>query len=103
MITGEKSVWIGAPGEATVLDVLTAFIGRFPETRPVIFDEQGSLRADFPLFVDGRNPRLLPGSIHRPIQPGQVLSLFSPVSSGRMSVESLRGAAAGKRDGANES
>jgi|SRR3990172_7151800 len=55
-----------------------------------LLDSNGDLRQDVPVYVDGRNPRLMPAGIDAPLKPDSVVSFFSPISSGRMNVEVLR-------------
>lgn len=62
-----------------------------------LLDEDHELRKDLPVYVDGRNPRLLKDGIDTPLARDAVVSFFSPISSGRMNVEVLREPAAGKR------
>jgi hypothetical protein len=55
-----------------------------------LFNKHGEVHAYIPLYVNGRNPRLLENSLNTTLQPDDLLSLFSPISSGRMNVEVLR-------------
>lgn len=63
---------------------------KYPETAFYLLDENGELRQDVPVYVDGRNPRLSPLGIDTPLKPDSVVSFFSPISSGRMNVDVLR-------------
>jgi molybdopterin synthase sulfur carrier subunit len=98
LITGKKTVLVELPSGATVRELLEEIIRQFPAMQPELMEDDSSLRKDLPLFVNGRNPRLLPDSIESPLQPGDIVSLFSPVSSGRMSVGALRQHASGKKE-----
>jgi len=70
---------------------LVAFlIERFPDAKYHLLDSNDNLRPDVPVYVDGRNPRLLTGGIDSPLKPDSVVSFFSPIASGRMNVEVLR-------------
>jgi len=70
---------------------LTAYlIEQFPEAKPHLLDSNDNLRQDVPVYVDGRNPRLLTAGIDTPLNPDSIVSFFSPISSGRMNVEVLR-------------
>ncbi|MFT3893009.1 MAG: hypothetical protein QM730_15370 [Anaerolineales bacterium] len=53
-------------------------------------DDRGQLRQDVPVYVDGRNPRLLKDGIDTALQPESVVSFFSPIASGKINVEVLR-------------
>lgn len=74
----------------TFRKLIAFLVGRFPETKPHFLDSDNELRQDMPVYVDGRNPRLSPLGIDTPLNPGSVVSFFSPISSGRMNVEVLR-------------
>jgi len=63
-----------------------------------LLDERGDLRPDVPVYVDGRNPRLMKDGIDALLQPDSIVSFFSPISSGRMNVEVLREPSFGKRE-----
>jgi molybdopterin converting factor small subunit len=62
---------------------------RFPQIHPYLFDAINDLRQDVPIFVNGRNPRL-DGALDTLLHPDDVISLFSPISSGKINVEVLR-------------
>jgi hypothetical protein len=76
------------------LDTLRKFVAflvaKYPDAKFHLLDEQGNLRPDVPIYVDGRNPRLTQGGIDAPLKPNSIISFFSPISSGRMNVEVLR-------------
>jgi hypothetical protein len=90
LVTGVKRVVVDLPPGATLMDHLIELIRLYPDLQASLLDEHGSIRIDLPLFVNGRNPRLLPGSLYAVPHPEDILSLFSPVSSGRINVEILR-------------
>jgi MoaD family protein len=89
-ITGSKNVRLDLPPGATLRALLHAFVGKYPDLAEIILDESGDPRPDLPLFVNGRNPRLRSESVGMRIKEGDIVCLFSPVSSGRMNVEVLR-------------
>lgn len=72
-------------------------IERYPDVKQHLLDSNKDLRQDVPVYVDGRNPRLLTDGIDTPLAPDSVISFFSPISSGRMNVEVLREPNFGKR------
>jgi molybdopterin converting factor small subunit len=88
------------PEGSSARDVLAAILARYPELRLHLLDESGNLPRQTPVFVDGRNPRLAAGGLDRPLSADSVISLFSPVASGRLHVEGLR--AAGSDDPEDE-
>ena len=98
LISGKKSIQVDLPGGTTLGDLLQEIIQQIPALQSELMEASGSLRKDLPLFVNGRNPRLLPGSVDIALQPDDVISLFSPISSGRMNVEALRKQSPGKKE-----
>jgi len=97
-ITGKKTVALNIPSGATIRELLAELIRIYPALRSVLFDKNGDLHTVVPLFVNGRNPRLLPESIDRILQPDDVVSLFSPYSPGHIKVGDVRNVSASKRD-----
>ena len=75
--------------DMTLRDLFTDLVKRFPELHPQLFSPDNNLRQDVPIFVNGRNPRL-DGAMEALLQAGDVISLFSPISSGKMNVEVMR-------------
>jgi molybdopterin converting factor small subunit len=80
----------------TLRDLFIHLVDHFPNFRSQLFDADNNLRQDVPIFVNGRNPRLN-GALDAPLQPDDVISLFSPISSGKMNVEVMRNPATLKR------
>jgi molybdopterin converting factor small subunit len=70
--------------------LMALLVEKYPETASHLLDENGELRPDVPVYVDGRNPRLRAEGIDAPLQPDSVISFFSPISSGKLNVEVLR-------------
>lgn len=71
LISGKKSVRVNLPGGTTLGDLLQEIIQKIPALQSELMEANGSLRKDVPLFVNGRNPRLLPGSIDSSSNSGQ--------------------------------
>jgi len=84
-------------GVVTLRELFVKLVDRFPDIHPHLFDIHNNLRQDVPVFVNGRNPRLN-GAMDAPLHPDDVISLFSPISSGRMNVEMLREPTFNKRN-----
>ena len=82
----------------TFRKLLAFLVERYPESAFHLLDENHELRKDAPVFVDGRNPRLLKEGIDSPLPGDAVVSFFSPISSGRMNVEVLRGPSFAKKE-----
>jgi len=76
-------------GIVTLRDLFMDLVEHFPEIHPQLFDIDNHLRQDVPIFVNGRNPRL-DGAMDASLRLGDVISLFSPISSGKMNVEVMR-------------
>ena len=88
-LAGGKTLEIKFSHGLTVRVALQMVCKRFPALKDELFNEHGDLYAYIPVYVNGRNPRLLEAGLNTPLQPQDVISLFSPISSGRMNVEVL--------------
>jgi molybdopterin converting factor small subunit len=73
----------------TLRDLFMNLVEHFPAIHPQLFDDKNNLRQDVPIFVNGRNPRL-DGAMNASLHASDIISLFSPISSGKMNVEVLR-------------
>ena len=89
-ITGCNSNVVEIHPEMTIIDVLAQVCERFPVLQEYFFNDTRNIRPSLPVFINGRNPRLLDEGFSTRIARDDVLSIFSPVSSGRMNVEKLR-------------
>jgi molybdopterin converting factor small subunit len=89
LIAGGKTIEFSITQNGTLLDLLQTVTTQFPSLRNEIFDERGNLFPYIPLFINGRNPRLLEDGVNTVIKPQDVLSIFSPISSGRLNVEDV--------------
>lgn len=96
-VIGSTSLEISDVNVDTFRKLLNFLVDRYPETAFHLLDQGGNLRPDVPVYVDGRNPRLLKDGIDSPLQLNSIVSFFSPISSGRMNVEVLREPAFRKR------
>lgn len=95
--TGHKTLTINLPPGATLGEALEALFAAHPLLREVMLDEAARLRPEQPAFLNGRNVRLYPNYLAHPLEAADVVSLFTPIASGRMNVEVLREPAFGKR------
>jgi len=91
------------PGLDTLGQLIQRLIEFYPEMTPHLLDEKGGLRTDVPLFVNGRNPRLTNTVLKFFLGPDDVISIFSPIASGRMNVEGMRDDALTERNETDES
>ena len=97
-VIGTSSLNVEDAGVDTFRKLIAFLIKKFPETKFHLLDANDDLRQDVPVYVDGRNPRLLTAGIDTPLKPDSVISFFSPLSSGRMNVEVLRDPNSGKKE-----
>jgi MoaD family protein len=88
-LAGDSTIEVELDGNLTVSGVLQQICLRIPEFQNELFDQRGKLYAHIPVYVNGRNPRLLKNGLNTLLQQDDLLSLFSPISSGRMNVEAL--------------
>lgn len=87
---GKSSLEINDARVDSFRKLLALLVEQYPEAKFHLLDSRGDLRPDIPVYVDGRNPRLLKGGVDAPLRPDSVVSFFSPISSGKMNVEILR-------------
>jgi len=89
-VLGMSSLDVDIANVNTFRELIYHLIDRYPDVKQHLLDANDELRQDVPVYVDGRNPRLLKVGIDTPLKPDAVVSFFSPISSGRMNVEVLR-------------
>ena len=79
-----------ADGDKTLRSVLNNLIENFPDIQQYLFNSKNDLLPDVPIFVNGRNPRLEKLGVDMPLGTDDIISMFSPISSGKMNVEVMR-------------
>ena len=89
-ITGQADLEVAYSSAHTLHELLVRLSEIFPAIHHTLLDEHGDLYQDLPIFVNGRNPRLTSTGMNIPLQPNDVITLFSPIASGRMNVEGMR-------------
>lgn len=89
-VIGSASLDVSDASVNTFRKLVDWLVGQYPVAAFHLLDESDNLRQDLPVYVDGRNPRLMKNGIDSPLQPESVISFFSPISSGKMNVEVLR-------------
>ena len=89
-MTGQSNLDVAHSEASTLRQLLARLIELFPDIHHNLLDEHHNLYPDVPIFVNGRNPRLTSMGINIPLEPEDVITLFSPISSGRMNVEVMR-------------
>jgi len=77
-------------GDKTLRSLLEILIENFPDIQPFLFNSTNDLLPDMPIFVNGRNPRLEKSGVDMPLGSNDIISMFSPISSGKMNVEVMR-------------
>jgi molybdopterin converting factor small subunit len=95
---GLSALDINENGVNSIRKLISFLVEKYPETAFHLLDENGELRQDVPVYVDGRNPRLSAAGIDAPLKSDSVVSFFSPISSGKMNVEVLREPNFGKKE-----
>lgn len=86
----QPSIKLDSASFPTLRAVLVELIRLFPEMDSHLLDQPGNLRQDLPIFVNGRNPRLHAAGIDSMLEEEDIISMFSPIASGRMNVKVLR-------------
>ena len=89
-LTGQSRLEIAYSGAKTLRELVARLVELYPDIQPDLFDEHGNLRQDVPIFVNGRNPRLTETGLDIVLESNDEISLFSPISSGKMNVEVMR-------------
>jgi MoaD family protein len=77
-------------GDKTLRNLLNILIEHFPNLQPYLFNSKNDLLPDVPIFVNGRNPRLEKSGVDLPLGSDDIISMFSPISSGKINVEVMR-------------
>ena len=95
---GRSSLEINDLHVVSFRKLVVFLVEQYPDVKLHLSDENGELRPDVPVYVDGRNPRLMEEGIDTPLRPDSIVSFFSPISSGRMNVEVLREPNFGKQE-----
>lgn len=89
-LANQPSIKLDSASFPTLRAVLVELSRLFPEMDSHLFDEQGNLRQELPVFVNGRNPRLQSAGLDSIPGDEDIISMFSPIASGRINVEVLR-------------
>jgi len=87
-IVGTKTIEF--ENDLTLRQLLEMIVTRYPLLRAELLDEGGQLYPWIPLYVNGRNPRLRADGLDRPIGAAEVVSVFSPIASGKINVEDVK-------------
>ena len=83
---GIKQVEFNLPAQSTLRELLAMVVQKYPALEHEILDSKGNLFPYIPIYINGRNPRLNLG-MDAILHSSDIVSLFSPVSSGHINVE----------------
>ena len=89
-LVGKNAIEIDDANITTLRGVFNKLIELYPDIYSHLMDSQDNLRKDVPIFVNGRNPRLDKAGLNIYLTAEDVISLFSPIASGKMNVEVMR-------------
>jgi molybdopterin converting factor small subunit len=90
-LANQPSLDLDTASFSTLRAVLAELTRIYPQMDFHLLDSNGNLRSDVPIFINGRNPRLQSTDIDSIIlKKEDDISIFSPISSGRMNVQVMR-------------
>lgn len=78
---GEREVSVDVGDDATVGDAVEALVSAHPDLRGRVRDADGDVRPDVNVLHNGTDVRNESG-LETPVEPGDELALFPPVSGG---------------------
>jgi len=81
-VAGDDRVAVEVPEGATVGDALDALVDARPALGERVLADDGSLHVHVNVLVNGENVRTEGGGLETPIEPGDELAMFPPVSGG---------------------
>lgn len=87
LVAGKKTLEIEITPGLSIRGVLDLVTVQVPELRGELFDRQAQVFSYIPIYLNGRNPRLFEAGFEQAISPNDVVSIFSPISSGKINVE----------------
>ena len=94
-VVGEKAIEIESKEPLTMQQLIERVAMQYPALRKEFLDAQGKIYDSLPLFVNGRNPRLHLMGLEMILSPRDVISIFTPIASGRINIEVLKAAQIG--------
>ena len=81
-IAGQKTIEFELDEGITAQQLLDVVLGRFPQMRDELVDEDGQLYGHVHLFVNGRDSRFLEKILETPIKAGDKVDMFPAVGGG---------------------
>ena len=89
-ITKQATINLNDSGVNTFRQLIGRLLESYPDIRPHLLEKNGDIRPDVPIFINGRNPRLERMYFDISLHQDDVISIFSPIASGKMNVEVMR-------------
>jgi len=80
-VAGDDEVTVDLDDEPTVADALAALIEACPALEPRVYTDDGEIESHLNLLKNGENVRDAEG-LSTPVEEGDELALFPPVSGG---------------------
>ena len=81
-IVGERELDLPLAEDATVRDLATLLVTRWPEMSEVVFDEHGELSRRVHVMIDGRSSRHLPEGSDTLLRNADQVDVFPAVAGG---------------------
>lgn len=81
-ITGSNTVSVDIDGGATVGDALDALFAAYPDLEDRVLDEEGTVAEHINLLHNGTNVFTQADGLDTPVEEGDELALFPPVTGG---------------------
>ena len=81
-ITGRRSVEFDLPAGTTVDGLLAAVVERYPEMREKLLHEDGTLRGNVHVFINGRDAPYLDRKLDTRLEEEDTVDLFPAVAGG---------------------
>ena len=81
-VAGDDRVAVDVPEGATVGDALDALVDARPALGDRVLGDDGSLHAHVNVLVNGENVRTEGDGLDTPVEAGDELAMFPPVSGG---------------------
>jgi molybdopterin synthase sulfur carrier subunit len=81
-VTGQKTVEIDIPENATVRQLVDVIVARFPLMRDKLLQKNGDLWGHVHVFINGRDAPFLDDQLETVINPSDTISIFPAVGGG---------------------
>ena len=81
-LAGGKTAEFPAHENMTARQLLDAILTRFPDMRPELLNESGSLHGHVHFFINGRDVHFLEHHLETIIAPGDIINIFPAVGGG---------------------